>query len=489
MLALAVAGCDSLLEVDLPDAVTVDTFDNPATAALQVNSVMAGVECAYSTFAMEAGGFEDNFQRVSGVAGLYSEYRDTPGGGSCDEDSYSQEWIDPFLIARNQGYETYDRLSAWTDAEVANREELLAQTALYTAIPLDVFGEYFCEMSIEESDLMTPVQTLQLAEDWVNTALEHIANTGDFEIDLQQGTVTTSAETMAYGLLARIRWARGDLEGAANYAAMVPDDFVAWVLREDGEDRRNMVSSTQGGGGGIQAAGFLQGPIKLKTGTNDYGVSSLGPVNPATNAPWPNPVPFTGYIDLGIDATTGVVVTDAGYPITTDQAGTVDDPRVTHAIGNTAGGPDYIVQKYPNLSDDIPLVNWREMRLIQAEYANEVQNNQAAAIGFINELRTAANIPTIASTAYSQDYVEDMIIEERRRALWLEGRFWATKIQNTDKLWFPRAGSDWINQDAQYPLGGGVRLLMPEDEYEINPNLTLADRGTGCTAAEAPVYN
>jgi hypothetical protein len=76
--AVAAGACDELLEVDLPSAVTGDALDDPGTAALQVNSVMAAVECGYSSFAIDAAGMEDNFQMVSGVAGSYSQYGDTP---------------------------------------------------------------------------------------------------------------------------------------------------------------------------------------------------------------------------------------------------------------------------------------------------------------------------------------------------------------------------------------------------------------------------
>src|SRR5690606_21105012 len=99
------AACDDLLEVELPDAVTDEALVDPGTASLQVNSVMALVECSYSTFAQWAAGFEDNYQRYSGNGGDYTQYVDTPGGGECDGDAYSDEWIDPLLLARRQGYD------------------------------------------------------------------------------------------------------------------------------------------------------------------------------------------------------------------------------------------------------------------------------------------------------------------------------------------------------------------------------------------------
>ena len=70
---LVTAGCDGLLDVDLPDAVTEDALDDPSTAALQVNSVAASFECGYSSFAATASGFEDNWQRYVGVAGNYAQ--------------------------------------------------------------------------------------------------------------------------------------------------------------------------------------------------------------------------------------------------------------------------------------------------------------------------------------------------------------------------------------------------------------------------------
>ena len=83
-----------------------------------------------------------------------------------------------------------------------------------------------------------------------------------------------------------------------------------------------------------------------------------------------------------------------------------------------------------------------------------------------------------------------MLLEERRREFFAEGaRFWSTKIQNVDALWFPRGEGQTPYQG--YNLQGGVRLPMPADEYTGNPNFVeaggLSIRGTGCAAAEAPV--
>jgi hypothetical protein len=480
----ATAACDELLEVDLPSAVTADALDDPSTAALQVNSVMGSVECAYSALVVWASGLEDNFQRVAGSGPGFTQYGDTPSGGSCDTGVWDDSFVESLLTARAEGYRAYNQILG---SSVANRERFLATLAMYNAITLGVFGEYFCEFAISSTgqfgELMTPPEVLAVARGWADSVLVYQPTAG--ALTTASGTVTTDMRQTTLALRARIRYAAGDLAGAAADAALVTDGHMGWVLREDPEDRRNAVASIQGNAGGVQAQGFLQGPVTV--GVNP-GISELGS-HPVTGAAWPNPVPFTGYLNLAIETATGRAVTDAGYPLTTATAGTTADTRVQHVIGNTAGGPRPVERKYGSLSADIPLVNWREMRLIRAEAAGP----SAAGVDHINAIRTAAALPLVQG-AYrtlvesDADAFDDLIIEERRRALWLEARFWSTKIQKNEKLWFPRRVGEWVNA-SNYELNGGVRMLMPNSEYQINPNFGQAARGTGCDAGERPVFN
>ena len=46
-------------------------------------------------------------------------------------------------------------------------------------------------------------------------------------------------------------------------------------------------------------------------------------------------------------------------------------------------------------------------------------------------------------------------------------------------LWFPRSVGN--SRVAGHQIDGGVRWLMPDSEYSLNPNLTEADRATGCS--------
>ena len=148
----------------------------------------------------------------------------------------------------------------------------------------------------------------------------------------------------------------------------------------------------------------------------------------------------------------------------------IDDSGVIDGLGQ---------QKYDDVDDDIPLVNWREMFLIRAEAT------PANAVARVNDIRTAAGLPTV-TYGPTGGAITDMIIEERRRSLFLEGRYWSTKIQNTDLLWFPRSTEDVDDQGNE--LGGAVRMVMQQLEFQQNPNLTFADIATQCDPNEAPVY-
>jgi hypothetical protein len=162
-------------------------------------------------------------------------------------------------------------------------------------------------------------------------------------------------------------------------------------------------------------------------------------------------------------------------------------PHVPKCISGPS--PPDVPTRYARVDDDIPLVSWREMWLIRAEHAGG-----QAAIDLVNELRAAAGVPPVTyitgATATAQQ-IRYLLLEERRRVFYSEaGRYWATKIRNTDVLWFPRG--EGLTQSGVYPLQGGVRLALPDNEYVHNPHLVerggLASRSTGCDPAEAPVF-
>jgi hypothetical protein len=477
---LGVTACDGLLDVDLPSQLTDQALEDPNGAGDQVNSVIAHFECGYSTFAYWIGGSEDVLDPQGAVyyASGAHRYDAFPDSGDCDQTAQSGAFYTQFTVASAMARSVYDRMNgeaAWTDAQVPNKQRLSTISALYTAASLDWFGELFCEMTVDAGPLMNPDQTLALADDWVERALGHISADGDFELPHEITPGPGGAEALAYALRARILWAQGDLPGAADAASMVPQGFVAHVTRGGGLTRRNKV--------------YQQGTetrYASVAGVNDWWE---GPPNPATGAAWPDVIPFTGYLHLGI-LPDGRAVRDDGLPIRLDgphrtavEDAAVADTRVPTQFSNAlqGGGTGYVPVKYTSDSDPIPFVNWEEIWLIRAE----AEGGQAA-IDLVNEIRAAHELPLVTyADPNSAVQIRQMILEEKRRSLWLEARYLATKIQNTDVLWFPRAQGRTPSQGVEYL--GGVRLLMPNGEYDLNENISRADRATGCAVEQRPV--
>jgi hypothetical protein len=373
-------------------------------------------------------------------------------------------------IARSIATDSYDRLTnTWTVAQVPDKEQFQAITALYTAATLDVFGELMCDVALDSGPLISADSALALGEQWIGTALGHIASTGDFEIPFG---ITSSAETLAYGLRARMRWAQGDFAGALADATQVPMGYTAMATRDPGPTRRNKVFTS----------GF-DFPWAAMLDVNDWW--QVTTPNPATGSTWTTPIPFTGYVNLGI-LPDGRAVSDTGIPIRTGvDAGAVADTRVPTVLKIISGPiPRHAPAKYQTEGADIPFLNWREMWLIRAE----IEGGQTA-IDLVNELRAAGGLPavTYADPANALQ-IRYMVLEERRRELWLEGgRWWATKIQNLDLLWFPR--NEGLFPTQRYPLDGGVRVIMPNNEYELNNNFALEHRGSMCSVAERPLLD
>jgi hypothetical protein len=520
----ALSACDSLLEVELPHILTDEAIADVSSAQIQVNSAQALFECGASAMSWVALGHEDVFESVAGVAGGAHIFLGAPGTGTCDAVQSSGVFFDQFMGTRqlistdpaklgNSGGASaikgvYDRLidDGWM-GQITGGERLAAISAVYMSYALGHFGQYYCEGAFDGGRLMTGPEMLAVAQDWVtNRAMVHITNVGDFAMP---NGASSSAMRMVQGLRAQLRLAAGDLAGANADATAVITGAGTWVAayatRESGAQRRNKVYDA---GTAAAFSGML--------GINTFWDGPSRNPNPATGQLWPTTIPFTGYIFLGI-MPDGRTLEANNTPVRWAQEircagptdprgcgtaeapvslanGAVTDTRVPHIFKSIQGpAKREVVNEFTAVENDIPLVTLRELRLIQARFLNEVNNDQAGAIAIINALRPAA-IPDItgayaASLIGNQAAMRLVILEEARRELYGGefGRWWQWKIQNTDLMWFPRFQG--FTQSG-YRLQGGVRLAFPVDEYDRNPNfqsdvITPSGRdarGSGCTA-------
>ena len=227
-LAVLLTGCEDLLQVELPSTITTDALDNPDIAEVIVNSAITAVECAYSRFIVgNPTGMEDAMVDHGGGAAI--EYQDVISTSGCGSgNNYS--WFNPFQEARYTAEDLYTRLDGWTEEELAfgivnynSKEQMMGLTALYASVPYQIFGEVMCEVAIERGPLLGPDSILAIGEGWATKAITHIqAHIAAFKLDDGTGLpgsdaaarlipygISTDAEAFAYGMRARIRWARG----------------------------------------------------------------------------------------------------------------------------------------------------------------------------------------------------------------------------------------------------------------------------------------
>lgn len=507
----ALAACEDLLEVDLPHLLTDAAISDPGTAELQVNSGIALFECGYSAWGQSAGGFEDMWDPQAGNFRTYALYNESPSSGDCDASDLDTSFFDqitgarallsndPALMTPSGKTVTADGASTGVYDRIQNEwslgvegERLSAVASIYVAAVFTHLGEFFCEAGIDGSDLMTPPEVMDVAGAWLDRATTHIAGAGgDFAMPFG---AALSATNMATAIRARILWASDDLTGANAAATAVLNadpDFAAWVTRDAGPTRRNKIHIT----GSVRRWSGLNGAITW------WNPSFFDP-NPATGQLWTSPIPFTGWMFLGIEPD-GRTLGAANVPVRWAEefrdlgadptpipgSAAVADTRVKHFKATIAGPePGEVPDTYTGDDADIPYMTWRELMLIQADYELHVQNNLQGVIDLVNVLRADSGLPEI-SGAYLATLLGDavavrhMTLEERRREFFNEGgRYWSTKIQNTDVLWFPR--QQGITRLQGYQLRGGVRQQWDGAEYEGNEFWGARGgekaQGTGC---------
>ena len=425
--ALALAGCDGILDVELPGQLTEDDLLRPDMAPMMVNSAVADYECAFSEFVAAIGGLEDTYWESTGwFTRAWAEYQVQATTAAvntlaCGTSDTSAGFFQNFQASRFQAEQAYNAIQGF-EAEVPDRERLLATAAVYAGLNYQLFGEHWCEMTADVGPVLTPQQTLGVGEEWFDRAVNHLSTSGDFST-----ATTPSMLQLAHLGRARVRFSMGDHQGAAQDAAQVEPGFVAWVTRDGAvRPRWNQV---------------YQHHTRNQYSTVADTVRHNGEVV------------STGYRHATID--------EAGN---TTHGDGVPDPRVpvenTGGTGQDGVTPHWIQTKYTGHSSDIPMARWAEAQLILAE----IEGGQQA-VDRINALRDVHGLPHFSSSDPQE--IQAQIIEERRREFFYEGRFHADKLRYD--LWFP-LGEGFNHKGVAY--GTTTCLPLANEERVNNPNVS-----------------
>ena len=231
-----VAACNSndLLDVDTPGSVPVSMIDDPKNAQLAVNSAVADFECAFGSMVAVEGIISDELADAQlGAAAWPYDRRDanTQPGGSygtnlCDNNQ-TPGIYNPLSTARWDADHALDNLNnKWTDADVPNRQELIAKAALYAGFSYAALGMSMCEAAFDLGPQVDQAGMFALAEERLTTAIA----TG-------QATSQPDIVNAAYVGRARVRLFQGNKQGAADDAALVPAGFVLNAANDASDNR------------------------------------------------------------------------------------------------------------------------------------------------------------------------------------------------------------------------------------------------------------
>jgi hypothetical protein len=397
--------CDSLLEVENPGAVEATDLENPALAGTIVNSALGQFECALNSYVVS----------TSLLA---------------DETINSSSWlnINPWGW---RGLEIETISGSCPGGRGATG--LGAYTPLQQAAFLTTSGEELISAFPEEDVVGDKTEMLALLAAYGGYS-HLLLGEGFCEMAIAEGSLMQPAEVIAlaearftaaidyavqvgneelehFALLgrARARLDLGNMEGAYLDADEIPEDFV-WLSEYstvDGSRENRMYNMNR---------------------LNFY-VSA----NPAT------------YQDLTVGAL--------------DEPDTRVEIQNSGSTGNDSATEHWLQLKYATAGSDIPIASWEEAKLIMAEARLD------EAVTQINELRFAQELAPLVTTGLETDAeLLDIVLEERRRQLWLEGH----------RL------NDMLRHDLEFPQGSNHKgqlygpitcMPLPEDEKRANPNI------------------
>src|SRR5215218_5495468 len=153
--SVTLAACTELttLKQENPGQLDASGLYVPANAQLLVNGVIADFECAYQRYVVGSAIFTDELTNaMSSSTNFDYDRRTLPTSAAYGTATCGNNQTPPIYstlsIPRATGDTIFAKLQGWTDAEVANRQKLMAQAQVYTGYSITLLGEGMCSAAI-----------------------------------------------------------------------------------------------------------------------------------------------------------------------------------------------------------------------------------------------------------------------------------------------------------------------------------------------------
>jgi starch-binding outer membrane protein, SusD/RagB family len=423
VLGLAAAGCDldRILRVEQAGAVDASDLENPINAHFLVTGAIADFDCALGAYVVGQSLLGNELRDASVTSQRFSlDRRDfTPregyGTNACDDGNLPGIYT-PLAIARSSADLALSRLEGWSDAEVNNRTNLIAQAAAYSGYSQVLLGEGFCTVVIDtHGPEVQPADAFASAINRFTQAITAAETAGNVVIrDMAQlGRAR-----------ARLNLASRGVNAPANYAGAA-SDAQAVLDRSPRYTKVSTASTAHSRRWNRVGQGFVAGQIT---------------VDPT-------------YRGLEVDG--------------------VPDPRVgvvAAGLGHDSATPVWLATKYGPIrtgagvtalrSVSQPIATWREAQLIIAEA------DPAQTVARINVLRAHWQLPLYAGGTPQENAAQLRV--ERARELFLEGHH-LNDLRRFSLPFLPAPGSPY-RQGGAY--GTNTCFPLPDVERENNPNVS-----------------
>jgi len=411
LLMLAAAGlsaCESALEVETPSRIPAEQLETPGNAGLLVTSVVADFECAFGAYVVLGGMVGDELLDATQTADRWPYDR---RGMLRSDRRYAVSACPalgvytPLQTARVSAENVIRLLNGWTDAEVPNRQFLLAKASAYAGYSLQLLGEGFCSMAVSN---INADRSVAYGGEITRDSVFRLAE-ARFTAAITGGGADADIMNMALVGRARARQQRGDWAGARADALVAPPGYVKSATASTTSSRRE-------------------------------------------NRVWAQSSATSSAVTVGVLYRT---MNDPRVPV-------VDEGRI--AAGTSVDV--WRQEKYTLATAPIRIASGDEARLIRAE-ADIMLNpgDPTVADSIINAFRQDGNQAPIASTSQAEAIA--FLVDQRRRELFLEGQHLGDYIRY--QLPFnPPAGDPYHISGLTYasgrclPLPDVERLGNPE---------------------------
>lgn len=310
-LVVLTAACDvdDLLEADLPGKIRAEDLPFPENAELLTNGAVGDFECAFGAYVSLSAVMAGEMDDATDTADRWPYDRRNINPNDARYSTYDCEDLGtytPLSRARWSAENILGHLQEWADAEVPERDRLIATAAAYSGYSHLLLGEGFCSVAgIDNGPELTSEAVLDTAIVKFTTAIEIAQAIGEDDI-----------LNLAYMGRARAQFDLGETDAAVADAARIPEGF-AYVMSASGAvERRN-------------------NRIYVQSGEGDDGGTALS-VDPSYQG-----VEYEGVPDPRVPA--------------------IDADRLDSGLQIFWQG------KYPSISTAIPIARYEEAQLIIAE--------------------------------------------------------------------------------------------------------------------------